>query len=64
MVKSIRGKLSSGKSTDSIYTFRNHGGFKQYGVEAGRVNSRVAYDFEARSGYKGHNLNASVGLSF
>ncbi|MDR1521100.1 MAG: autotransporter outer membrane beta-barrel domain-containing protein, partial [Planctomycetota bacterium] len=56
------------------------GGFRQYGADpgrnhwrvgaglSGRVNSRVDfrvdYDFEARSGFKGHNLNASVGLSF
>lgn len=35
---------------------------------SGRVNSRVDfrvdYDFETRSGFRGHNLNASVGLSF
>ncbi len=30
----------------------------------GRVDFRLDYDFETRSGFKGHNLNASVGLSF
>ncbi|MDR1533593.1 MAG: autotransporter outer membrane beta-barrel domain-containing protein [Planctomycetota bacterium] len=56
------------------------GGAKMVGVDpgrshwrvgaglSGRVNSRidfrVDYDFETRSGFKGHNLNASVGLAF
>ncbi|MCC8164950.1 MAG: autotransporter domain-containing protein [Planctomycetes bacterium] len=29
-----------------------------------RVDFRVEYDFETRSGFRGHTLNASVGLSF
>lgn len=29
-----------------------------------RIDARVDYNFETSSGYKGHNLSASVGLSF
>lgn len=28
-----------------------------------RIDFRLEYDFETRSGFKGHNLNASIGLS-
>ncbi|MCC8180123.1 MAG: autotransporter outer membrane beta-barrel domain-containing protein [Planctomycetes bacterium] len=35
---------------------------------SGRINNRVdircEYDFDSRSGYKGHNLNASLGVEF
>ena len=34
------------------------------GRVADRVDFRLDYAFETRSGFKGHNLNASLGLSF
>lgn len=34
------------------------------GQVTSRVDFRLDYDYETRSGFNGHNLNASVGLSF